>query len=112
MLPSRFAGVAALSCGGGDRSRTRRLPIPGEQFSQGIDLRAAGDDALEHVGEVGLGIDLMQLGGVDQRGQDRPPLATAARPGEQRVFLPQRNRTDAAFDGVVVHLDPAVYQEA
>ena len=83
----------------------------GSNSLQRVDLGAPGDDALEHVGQLGLGIDIVQFRGVDQRRQDRPSLASGIGPGEQSVLPAQRDRTDAALDGVVVDLHPAIGQE-
>ena len=46
-----------------------------------------GDEALEDVGEILLGIDGVELAGLDQRGRDRPMPAAAVAAREERVFL-------------------------
>jgi len=41
----------------------------------------AADDAGDDIGDVGLGVDLIELGGLDQRGEDGPVVGAA------RAFL-------------------------
>ena len=67
---------------------------------------------VEDVGEVGVRIDVVELAGLDQRGDDRPVLAAAVGAGEERVLAVERDRADGALDGVGVDLDPAVVEEA
>jgi hypothetical protein len=55
-------------------------------------LGAAGDDALEHVGEVGERIEAVELGGLDQGESNGPVLGGAGRAGEQRI-LPTMQRS-------------------
>jgi len=55
---------------------------------------AAGDDALEHVGEVGQRVEAVELGGLDQGESDGPMLGGARRAGEQRILARQGNRRD------------------
>jgi hypothetical protein len=69
------------------------------------------DDAGDDTGQIGLGIDAVQLGGLDQRGQDRPVFTAAVGAGEQGVLARQRQGADGAFDGVVVDLDATVGEE-
>jgi hypothetical protein len=52
----------------------------------------AVDDPGDDVGEVGLRIDATELAGLDQRGDDRPVLATAVGAGEECILPVQRNR--------------------
>ena len=51
------------------------LPMLGEKFRQ-TGLRLLGD-AVEDVGELGLGVDVVELGGADERVHHRCPLAAA-----------------------------------
>ena len=37
------------------------------------------DDAADDVGQVGLRIDAVEFGGLDQRGEDRPVVSTSSR---------------------------------
>ena len=70
------------------------------------------DDAGERVGQVSKRIDVIQLTGFDQGGDDGPVLGTAVGACEQRIFPVERDRTDRALDGVVVELDTAIIDEA
>jgi len=50
---------------------------PREEFVDPIDRVIVGN-AREDVGEIGLGVDAVQLAGLDQRREDCPVLATGA----------------------------------
>jgi len=50
--------------GGGVRDR-RLLPVPGQQLVQ--PSRRVVGDAAQHVGEPGLGVDIVELGGGDRK---------------------------------------------
>src|SRR5712691_12207749 len=61
------------------------LPVPWEQFIEAVD-RVAGDELLQNVAEVGKGLDLVELGGLDQRGDDRPAPGAAIGTGEESIL--------------------------
>ncbi len=44
------------------------------------------DQTAQHVGKVGVGLDSVELAGLDERGQHRPVLAAGVGPGEQSVL--------------------------
>ncbi len=67
--------------------------------------------ALEDVIEVGVGLDIVELGGGEKRGDDSPSIATAVGSGEQMVFSPQCHRPDGAFHRICVEFDAAVIEE-
>ena len=69
------------------------------------------DDPCDGVGQIGLRIDGIELGGLDEGRQNRLVLGPAVGSGEQGVLAVQRQRPDGALDGVVVDLDPAVVEE-
>ena len=71
----------------------------------------SADDAGDDIGQVGLRVDVIELGGFDERGEDGPVFGAAVGAGEQAVIAVQRQGPDGAFDGVVVDLDAAVAQE-
>jgi len=52
-------------------------PVPGQQRAQVGDLVIG--DASQHVGEPGLRIDVVELGGVDERQHDGGALAATVR---------------------------------
>jgi hypothetical protein len=58
---------------------------PGHEL---VDLAGvvAVDEAAEDVGEIGLGIDHVELAGLDERGDDAPVDAALVGAGEQRVL--------------------------
>ena len=58
-------------------------------------LGMAGDEALEDVGEVGVGIDAVQFAGFDQRGDDGPVLGALVGAGEERVLTVQAQHEPA-----------------
>ena len=71
-----------------------------------------GDELGQNAGEVGVGIDIDELAGGDQRGDHRPVLGAAVGPGEQMALAAERDRPDGALDDVAVELDAAVVEEA
>ena len=75
-------------------------------------LRVAGDDAGDDVGEVGVGVEAVELAGLDERGDRRPVLAAAVGSGEERILPVQGDGSDTALDHVGVDLDAAVIEEA
>jgi len=79
MLPAYPLIVSGLSF---------RLPAPGQQLVQAIDSHLAGDDPFQGIAEPSLGIDVVELGGVDEGGKDRqvsPPRALSANNAFLRV---------------------------
>ena len=58
-------------------------------------------DPGEHVGEPGLRIDVVHLGGDDQLERRCCPLAAAIRAGDRSGFLPSVTPTQGALRGVV-----------
>src|SRR5678815_4024555 len=72
----------------------------------------AVDDPGDDVGEVGLRIDGVEFAGFDQRGDDRPVLATAVGAGEERILTIEGDGADGAFDDVGVDLDAAMVEES
>ncbi|MET4235902.1 hypothetical protein ABIA85_009217 [Bradyrhizobium sp. LA6.10] len=67
-----------------------RLPVPGEQLVQLMVLGSPGGDALQHVSQVDLRVELMELCCVHDRLQGRPALgATFAAKG-----VPARENED------------------
>jgi hypothetical protein len=48
------------------------------------------DDAGDHAGQVGLRIEVVELGGLDEGNKNRPVLAFAVGAGEQGVLSVQR----------------------
>ena len=54
-------------------------PVPGQELAYAGDQVVRGE-VDEHVGEIGAGLDAIELCGLDDRGEDGPVLATTAKP--------------------------------
>jgi hypothetical protein len=52
------------------------------------------DDPGQDVGEIGERIDVVELAGLDQGGDDSPVFGTAVGSGEQRVLATELDATD------------------
>ena len=70
------------------------------------------DELGQHVGQVGFGIDAVQLAGLDQRGEHRSVFRSFVAAGKQSIFSVQSNRPHVAPDGIGLDLDAAVVEEA
>ena len=83
-VPRRDAGYPSAE---GRRSGGLRLscslgfPVPGQQFVEPV-LRRVGD-GIEDMGEPGLGVDAVHLGGDDEGAHEGGPVAAAIGTGEQ-----------------------------
>jgi hypothetical protein len=73
----------AGSCGDPCGTFASSLPVPGQKLVQLVAPGLPGDDALQHVGQIGLRVECMELRRVDQLGQDRPALGAAFAAAEQ-----------------------------
>ena len=67
------------------------LPGPWQEFVETID-RMCVDHAREHVAQIGVRFDAVQLAGCDQRADHGPALAAAVAACEEMVFAPEGNR--------------------
>ena len=67
-------------------------------------------DALEHVPQVQMRIDVVQTAGADQTVQPGGGLPTRIGAGEQVIAPAQHERADRALGGVVIDLDAPVLQ--
>ena len=74
------------SCGGSQFGTDIRAPVPRKQAVELGGLGISGDNALQHVCEIGQRIDAVQLGRGDERGGDRPMFGAGIVAGEQRIF--------------------------
>jgi hypothetical protein len=88
-----------------------RLPAPRQQFVETVDGMSV-DHPLQHVAQVGIRFDVIQLAGRDERRDDGPSMAAAVAAGEQVVLTAERDKTDRAFDRIGVELDAAIVQES
>jgi len=71
------------SCGHPCAEPAGRLPVPGEKFVQLVALGLTGDDALQHIGQIRLRIEFVELCRIDQRRKDCLALGTALAAAEQ-----------------------------
>ena len=69
-------------------------------------------DPGQYVGEPGLWIDVVELGGLDQRQHDRGAFAAAVGAGEQPCFSSKSNAAQCAFGGAVADADAPSAKEA
>src|SRR5574337_817912 len=69
------------------------------------------DELHEHVGEIGLRFDVVELAGLDQRGDASPVRGPLVVAGEEGVLAIEHDRPDSAFDDVGVELDAAVIKK-
>lgn len=69
-------------------------------------------DTCKDVGEPGLRIDIVELGGSDQRVHDGGALTAAIRAAEQPRLAPESDAAQSPFGGIVRNADPAVIEEA
>jgi len=109
----RRAGSGPAFAGAGSMRRDRALlrdPVPGEVFVEPA-LRRLGD-AAEHIGEPGLRIDIVELGGADERVHRRGAGAAAVRAGEQPTASSEGDTPERPLGRVIGQADAAVVEEA
>src|SRR5712675_1833637 len=70
-----------------------RRPVPGQQIVKAAHWMTAGH-AFQRVLEVGEGLDLVELGGSDERADGCPSGAAAVGSGKQVVLATERDRAD------------------
>ncbi len=73
----------------------------------GMTADGPGDD----VGEIGMGLDAIELCAFDERCDDGPMLRTAVEPAKRRILSDQGQRPDRALDGVGAVFDATVIKE-
>ncbi len=74
--------------------------------------RPAFDELGQRITQLGVGIDGVELAGLDERGDDRPVGAAFVAASEECVLPVQSDRADRALDDVGVDLDAAIVEEA
>ena len=67
--------------------------------------------ALRVAASQSVGIGVVELAGLDQRGDDSPVFRPGIVSGEEGVLSVQRDGADGPLDGVAIELDPAIGQE-
>ena len=84
---------------------------PGHEFVDAGGWPAV-DELGQRIGEPGVRVDGIELGGLDQRDDDRTVGTAFVAAGEECVLPVQGDGTDRAFDRVGVDLDAAIVEEA
>lgn len=69
-------------------------------------------DACEHVGEIVLRVDAVELGAFDQRVHRCGPSAAGIGAGEEPVLAADGDAAQNAFGGVVVEREAAIVEAA
>jgi len=87
-----------------------RRDIPRQQFVEPID--GVIRDALEHVVQVGEGLDVVELGGADEGVERRGALSAGIGSGEEIILSAQGDTAQRTFGVVVVDLDAPVVEIA
>jgi hypothetical protein len=64
-------------------------PSPRQQFVETVD-RMSVDHAREHIAQVGIRFDVVELAGLDQRADHRSTMPTAVAAGEEMILAAQR----------------------
>jgi hypothetical protein len=63
------------------------------------------------IGEPPLRIDIVEPGGLDQRGDDDHALVAAIRAAQQPCLAAERDAAQRALGGIVGEADPAIIEE-
>ncbi len=87
------------------------FPSPRQQFVEMVDGMSV-DHPLQHVAQVSIGFDAVELAAFNQRADDCPPFASAVAAGEEMVFPAERHRADCTLDRIGVQFNAAIVQEA
>jgi hypothetical protein len=65
------------------------FPNPRQEFVETVD-RMSFDHPLQDVAQIGIGFDVVELAGFDQRTDDRPPVTATVASGKEMVLAPER----------------------
>ena len=68
--------------------------------------------AFEYVLEIGEWLDVVELGGCDERADGCPAVCTAIGPGKEMVLAAERDGPDGALYSVGVEFDTPIIKEA
>ena len=94
----RDGGPQASSSGQVPESGLSRICLRRQFIDAAVGMSA--DDPGDDVGEIGVRLDAVELGGFDERGDDGPMLRAAVGAGEERILAGQGQRPVRALDGV------------
>jgi hypothetical protein len=86
------------------------FPVPGQKIIEAVHGMSVGH-ACEHVFEVSVGLNVIELRRCEKRGDHGPSIRAAVGAGEQMVFSAQSQRPDGALDRIGIEFDTTVIQE-
>ena len=86
------------------------LTVPRHQLAKSFSWMVL-DQTFDNVAQPSKQLDVVQLCGLDQRCDHRPPVRSAIATREQRILAPECNRSDSSFDWIVVQVDAAVVEK-
>lgn len=72
----------------------------------------AGDDCLECFGDIGDGVDVVELAGGHDRRQQGPVFCSDLMTGEECIFPGQADWADGVLDRIGVEFETPVIEEA
>src|SRR5262249_50683414 len=101
-----YVGIDPSRC----QDRTVGFPIPRQQLADPLCrmVRQSG----EHVGKPSAWVDVVELGGLDQRVDGGGPPPTFIRSREGPVVAANRDTAQCPLGGIIGHAQPAVIEEA
>jgi hypothetical protein len=84
---------------------------PGNELADAVGEMAVGQFG-EGFGQPRVRVDAAKFAVLDEGGDHRPVISTFVGTGEECIFPVQRDRADAAFNGIAVEVDAAIVEEA
>ena len=87
------------------------FPGPGQRFVDAID-GVAIHHPREHVAQVSVRFDIVQLAGFDQGADDCPSIAATVAAGNEMILASERHGRDSTLNWIGVELDAAIVEEA
>src|SRR5271170_6214940 len=96
------SALHVIACGG---------PVPGEELVE-AGVWPEIDEAGENICKVRVGIDAVELAGLDQRSGDGPVFRAVVVAGEECVLARESLWAHGAFDDVGIEIDATVVEEA
>src|SRR5580704_18906022 len=105
VVSARRVGRLCGSAGG-----VERLPVPGQEFGD-TSGRMIGDTG-EHVGDIVLRVETVELCGLDQRVDRSGAAAAGIGAGKQVILAANGDTAESAFGRIVVERYAAVVEAA
>ncbi len=85
-------------------------PVPRQELVDAVD-RVAVSEAVKDICQPGPRFDVIEFRGGDQGGDCRPSVGATVGAGEEVVLATERDRTDGAFNGVGIEVNPTILEE-